>query len=96
MRLADRRNHVEDTELLEQVREALTEILPDLDLSSLTSKTHLRDDLGIDSMMAVELAYVFTQRFKKDMPFERWYTGQAATGDYSVQSLMTFLRQHLG
>lgn len=85
---------MDDNTLLVHIREVLQEIVEE-DLSKLSPKTHLRDDLGIDSMMAVELAYSFSQRFKKDMPFERWYTGQAASGDYTVRSLMDFLKEHV-
>ncbi len=86
---------MDDEALLVHIREVLNEVLEEVDLSNLSPQTHLRDDLGVDSMMAVQMAYSLSQRFKKDMPFERWYTGQAESGNYTVRSLMDFLRQHL-
>lgn len=60
--------------MLEQLKEILGKILPDMDLSDVTEETNLADDLGFDSlaliMLAMEIEEAFGFKFKKLVKFE--------------------------
>ncbi len=60
--------------MLEQLKEILGKILPDMDLSEVTEETNLADDLGFDSlaliMLAMEIEEAFGFKFKKLVKFE--------------------------
>ena len=60
--------------MLEQLKEILGKILPDMDLSEVTEDTNLADDLGFDSlaliMLAMEIEEAFGFKFKKLVKFE--------------------------
>ena len=60
--------------MLNRLKEILTRVLPDVDMSSVTEDTKLIDDLGFDSlsmmMMAMELEDAFGFRFTELVKFE--------------------------
>ena len=60
--------------MLEKLKEILSKVLPDLDMSTVTEQTRLIDDLGFDSlalmMMSMEIEDAFGFRFKEFVKFE--------------------------
>ena len=60
--------------MLEKLKEILSKVLPDLDMSTVTEQTRLIDDLGFDSlalmMMSLEIEDAFGFRFKEFVRFE--------------------------
>ena len=60
--------------MLEKLKEILSKVLPDLDMSTVTEQTRLIDDLGFDSlalmMMSMEIEDAFGFRFKEFVRFE--------------------------
>ena len=60
--------------MLEQLKEILGKILPDMDLSEVTEDTNLADDLGFDSLalmlMAMGIEEEFGFRFEEFVKFE--------------------------
>ena len=60
--------------MLNQLKEILGKVLPDVDLDSITENTRLAEDLGFDSlammMMAMELEDAFGFKFAEFVRFE--------------------------
>lgn len=60
--------------MLDKLKEILGKVLPDLDMSTVTTETKLIDDLGFDSlalmMMSMEIEDAFGFRFKEFVRFE--------------------------
>ena len=60
--------------MLESLKEILSKVLPDLDMSSVTEETRLIEDLGFDSlalmMMSMELEDAFNFKFTEFVRFE--------------------------
>ena len=60
--------------MLDQLKEILGKVLPDVDMSKVTEDTRLVDDLGFDSlammMMAMELEDAFNFKFAEFVKFE--------------------------
>ena len=60
--------------MFERLKEVLSRVLPDVDVSSVTEGTRLIDDLGFDSlammMMAMEIEDSFGFKFKEFVAFE--------------------------
>ena len=67
--------------MLEKLKEILSKVLPDVDMSSVTEETKLIDDLGFDSlaimMMSMEIEDAFGFRFTELVTFET--VGDACT-----------------
>lgn len=60
--------------MLDQLKEVLAKVLPEVDMSMVTEQTKLVDDLGFDSlammMMAMELEDAFDFKFAEFVKFE--------------------------
>lgn len=60
--------------MLEQLKEILGKVLPEVDMSKVTEETNLVTDLGFDSlammMMAMEIEDAFHFRFEELVKFE--------------------------
>ena len=60
--------------MLERLKEVLSKVLPDVDVSSVSDSTRLIDDLGFESlammMMAMEIEDAFGFKFKEFVVFE--------------------------
>ena len=60
--------------MLEQLKEILGKVLPEVDMSQVTEETRLVEDLGFDSlammMMAMEIEDAFQFRFEELVKFE--------------------------
>ena len=60
--------------MLDQLKEILGKVLPDVDMSAVTENTKLVEDLGFDSlammMMAMELEDAFRFKFTEFVRFE--------------------------
>lgn len=60
--------------MLEQLKNILSKVLPDVDMSSVTENTRLIDDLGFDSlalmMMSMEIEDAFNFKFLEFVKFE--------------------------
>ena len=60
--------------MLEQLKEILSKVLPEVDMSKVTADTRLRDDLGFDSlatmMLAMEIEDTFCFKFAEFVKFE--------------------------
>ena len=60
--------------MLEQLKEILGKVLPEVDMSKVTEETNLVTDLGFDSlammMMAMEIEDAFHFRFEEMVKFE--------------------------
>ena len=60
--------------MFERLKEVLSTVLPDVDISTVSENTRLIDDLGFDSlammMMAMEIEDGFGFKFKEFVPFE--------------------------
>lgn len=60
--------------MLDQLKEVLAKVLPEVDMSMVTGQTKLVDDLGFDSlammMMAMELEDAFDFKFAEFVKFE--------------------------
>ena len=60
--------------MLEKLKNVLSKVLPDVDMSNVTEETKLIEDLGFDSlaimMMAMELEDAFGFKFKEFVKFE--------------------------
>ena len=59
--------------MLDQLKEILGKVLPDVDMSKVTEDTRLVDDLGFDSlamMMSMELEDAFNFKFAEFVKFE--------------------------
>lgn len=60
--------------MLDKLKELLGKVLPDVDMSVVTEKTKLMDDLGFDSlammMLAMELEDAFNFKFTEFVKFE--------------------------
>ena len=60
--------------MLEQLKEILGKVLPDVDMSKVSESTKLIEDLGFDSlammMMAMELEDAFRFKFTEFVKFE--------------------------
>jgi len=60
--------------MIDKLKEILGKVLPDLDMSTVTTETKLIDDLGFDSlalmMMSMEIEDAFGFRFKEFVRFE--------------------------
>ena len=60
--------------MLEKLKEILSKVLPDLDMSTVTEQTRLIDDLGFDSlalmMMSMEIEDAFGFKFLEFVKFE--------------------------
>ena len=62
------------TEMLEKLKDILSKVLPDLDMSGVNEDTRLIEDLGFDSlalmMMSMELEDAFGFKFTEFVRFE--------------------------
>jgi acyl carrier protein len=85
---------LDQQELFEHIKQVLQEVMVDVDLRYVTLDTDLKDDLHVDSTMALDVAYSLCRHFKKDVPFERWFVGQRTDG-YTIRALTVFLKKHL-
>ena len=60
--------------MLEKLKEILTKVLPDVDMSEVTEATRLIEDLEFDSlaimMMSMEIEDAFVFKFKEFVQFE--------------------------
>ena len=60
--------------MIEQLKEILSKVLPEVDMSKVTADTRLRDDLGFDSlatmMLAIEIEDTFCFKFAEFVKFE--------------------------
>ena len=60
--------------MLEQLKEILGKVLPDVELSTITKETKLIEELGFDSlammMMAMEIEDAFSFKFTEFVKFE--------------------------
>ena len=60
--------------MIDQLKEILGKVLPEVDMSKVTQDTRLVDDLGFDSlammMMAMELEDAFNFKFTEFVKFE--------------------------
>lgn len=60
--------------MLEQLKNILAKVLPDVDMSSVTENTRLIEDLGFDSlaimMMSMEIEDAFNFKFLEFIKFE--------------------------
>ena len=60
--------------MLEQLKEILGKVLPDVDMDTVTEKTRLAEDLGCDSlalmMLSMEIEDAFNFRFTEFVRFE--------------------------
>ena len=60
--------------MLDRLKEILSNVLPDVDMSSVNENTKLIDDLGFDSlaimMMSMEIEDAFGFKFKEFVKFE--------------------------
>ena len=60
--------------MIEQLKEILGRVLPDVDISAAMAQTKLRDDLGFDSlammMLAMEIEDTFQFKFTEFIRFE--------------------------
>ena len=60
--------------MIEQLKEILGKVLPEVDMSEVTASTKLRDDLGFDSlatmMLAMEIEDAFGFKFSEFVKFE--------------------------
>ncbi len=60
--------------MLEKLKEILAKVLPDVDMTAVTEKTKLRDDLGFDSlammMLSMEIEDAFGFKFTEFVKFE--------------------------
>lgn len=60
--------------MLDKLKEILSKVLPDADISAVTEETKLFDDLGFDSlaimMMSMEIEDTFNFKFTEFVKFE--------------------------
>ena len=60
--------------MLNKLKEILSKVLPDMDMSGVTEETKLIDDLGFDSlaimMMSMEIEDAFNFKFTEFVKFE--------------------------
>jgi acyl carrier protein len=60
--------------MLNKLKEILSKVLPDMDMSAVTEETKLIDDLGFDSlaimMMSMEIEDTFDFKFTEFVKFE--------------------------
>lgn len=60
--------------MLNQLKEILGKVLPEVDMSKVNEETKLIDDLGFDSlammMLSMEIEDAFTFKFTEFVPFE--------------------------
>ena len=60
--------------MIDKLKDILSRVLPDRDMSAITPETRLREDLGFDSLvlmlMAMELEDAFSFKFKEFVRFE--------------------------
>ncbi len=60
--------------MLEQLKEILGKVLPEMDMSGVTEETRLTEDLGFDSltmmMLSMEIEDAFRFRFSEFVKFE--------------------------
>ena len=60
--------------MLEQLKEILAKVLPDVDMDTVTEQTRLAEDLGCDSltlmMLSMEIEDAFHFRFSEFVKFE--------------------------
>lgn len=60
--------------MLEQLKQILSKVLPQVDMSLVTEQTRLIDDLGFDSlammMLAMEIEDAYAFRFEEFVAFE--------------------------
>lgn len=60
--------------MLEQLKEILGKVLPEVDMSTVTEDTKLADDLGFDSlammMLAMEIEDAYDFKFQEFVKFE--------------------------
>ncbi len=60
--------------MLERLKEILSKVLPDVNMSEVTADTRLKEDLGFDSlammMMSMELEEAFDFKFLEFVKFE--------------------------
>lgn len=60
--------------MLEKLKEILAKVLPDVDMTAVTEKTKLMDDLGFDSlammMLSMEIEDAFGFKFTEFVKFE--------------------------
>ena len=77
----------------ETVADIISEIC-DIPREKITPESHVIDDLGIDSLDFLDVAFAIDQAFRIKMPLERWVQeindGKATTEQYFVlQNLCT-------
>ena len=72
--------------MIEQLKEILGKVLPEVDMSKVTADTKLRDDLGFDSlatmMLAMEIEDAFGFKFAEFVKFE------------TVDDVCTYIKDH--
>ena len=72
--------------MIEQLKEILGKVLPEVDMSKVTADTRLRDDLGFDSlatmMLAMEIEDAFGFKFAEFVKFE------------TVDDVCTYIEKH--
>ena len=73
--------------VFEKVCEALCSVLVDVDENRITEDTNLQDDLGVDSLDAVELVIVLEDLFDIDIPDEE------AEGLRTVGDIVRYIEQ---
>ena len=65
---------MEKTKMLDRLKEILTKVVPDVDMSTVTEKTRLIEDLEFDSlaimMMSMEIEDAFGFKFTEFVRFE--------------------------
>jgi acyl carrier protein len=79
---------VNDADLERLVRDALHEVAPDVDPASLDAEADFHDDLGLDSMDALNLAIALQERTGVEVP-ELDYPRIT-----SVSTTVAYLRDH--
>lgn len=87
---------MEQREIYHHIKQVLGELLEDVDVGTLGPSTDLRDDLHIDSTMALEVAFLLGERLGRDIPFERWFVDARGDRDFTIQDLAVFLEEQIG
>jgi acyl carrier protein len=69
-------------EIFQTIQQAIKKTFPEADLNTITISTHLRNDLGADSMDNIALMMELEDRFEASLPMEE------AAGITSIEQIV--------